>query len=168
MANGLTYTRKTSSADETKQLAATLAPHLRAGDVVMLNGDLGAGKTQFVQGVAAGLGIADDVTSPTFNILLTYEGGDLPLNHFDLYRLETPDQLEDIGYWDTLEGDGASFVEWGDRFPNDQPVDYIELTIAVEDDQTRAVTAHAFGERARRLLFLWGSSDDAQLEQIDD
>ena len=75
MANGLTYTRKTTSPEATKQLASTLAPYLRAGDVVVLEGDLGAGKTQFVQGVAAGLGIRDQVTSPTFNILLSYPEG---------------------------------------------------------------------------------------------
>lgn len=80
--------RKTTSSEATKQLAATLAPYLQAGDVIVLSGDLGAGKTQFVQGVAAGLGVRDQVTSPTFNILLTYPAGSLPLYHFDLYRLE--------------------------------------------------------------------------------
>ena len=109
--------RKTTSPEATKQLASTLAPYLRAGDVVVLEGDLGAGKTQFVQGVAAGLGIRDQVTSPTFNILLSYPEGSLPLYHFDLYRLEHPDELEDIGYFETIDGDGASFVEWGEKFP---------------------------------------------------
>ncbi len=71
MANGLTYTRKTSSTEGTKQLASTLAPYLHPGDVVVLSGDLGAGKTQFVQGVAAALGVRAPVTSPTFNILLS-------------------------------------------------------------------------------------------------
>ena len=86
MANGLTYIRKTTSPEATKQLASTLAPYLHAGDVIVLSGDLGAGKTQFVQGVAAALGVRDQVTSPTFNILLQYPGGRLPLYHFDLYR----------------------------------------------------------------------------------
>ena len=75
--------------------------YLQAGDVIVLSGDLGAGKTQFVQGVAAGLGVRDQVTSPTFNILLTYPAGSLPLYHFDLYRLEEADELEDIGYYET-------------------------------------------------------------------
>ncbi len=109
--------RKTTSSEATKQLAATLSPYLQAGDVIVLSGDLGAGKTQFVQGVAAGLGVRDQVTSPTFNILLTYPAGSLPLYHFDLYRLDDADELEDIGYYETIDGDGASFIEWGENSP---------------------------------------------------
>ena len=87
MANGLTYQRTTTTPEATKQLAATLAPYLHAGDTIVLTGDLGAGKTQFVQGVAAALGVRAAVTSPTFNILLEYHDGRLPLYHYDLYRL---------------------------------------------------------------------------------
>ena len=96
MANGLTYKRVTTTPLATKQLAATLAAHLRPNDVVVLIGDLGAGKTQFVQGIADGLGVKDQVTSPTFNIQVTYDGGRLPLHHFDLYRLEQEEELDDI------------------------------------------------------------------------
>lgn len=167
MASRLTYIRTLSSLEETDRFASTLAPLLRSGDVVMLNGTLGAGKTRFVQGVAAALGIHDDVTSPTFNILLSYEGRDIELNHFDLYRLETEDQLEDIGYWDVLEGDGVSFIEWGDRFPDDQPIDFIELAISVEDGQTRTVRVRACGERAQCLLLSWANDKNAQLRKID-
>ena len=165
MANGLTYVRQTTSTEATKQLAATLAPYLRPGDVIVLNGDLGAGKTQFVQGVAAGLGIGGPVTSPTFNILLSYMDGALPLFHFDLYRLEDPDELEDIGYFETVDGPGATFIEWGEKFPEALPYGYLEIDITVNESGIRLVQAHSFGERARNLLFVWAKDSKSRLAQ---
>lgn len=167
MANGLTYTRKSESSAETKDFAATLAPLLREGDVVILNGDLGAGKTQFVQGVAEALGINELVTSPTFTIMLSYQGDQLTLNHFDLYRLEDPDELDDIGYWEILENGGVSFVEWGDRFPNHAPTDFVEIGITVDAEGMRTVRARAYGERARRLLYIWAQDKEAKLKKIE-
>lgn len=165
MANGLTYTRTSVSPDATKQLAATLAPLLRAGDVILLSGDLGAGKTQFVQGVAAKLGVTGAVTSPTFNIMMAYEKASLPLYHFDLYRLESPDELEDIGYFEILDGPGASFVEWGDKFPDELPYEYLEIDITVNEDETRTFRMHAYGDRPRRLLFLWAKDSRSRLRK---
>lgn len=165
MANGLTYVRQTTSTEATKQLAATLAPYLRAGDVIVLNGDLGAGKTQFVQGVASGLGIGGPVTSPTFNILLSYMDGKLPLFHFDLYRLDESDQLEDIGYYETVDGPGATFIEWGEKFPDALPYGYLEIDITVNENGIRVVHAHSFGERARNLLFVWAKDSKSRLAQ---
>ena len=163
MANGLTYTRKTTSPEATKQLASTLAPYLHEGDVIVLSGDLGAGKTQFVQGVAAALGVRDQVTSPTFNILLQYPSGTLPLYHFDLYRLEHPDELEDIGYFETIDGDGVSFVEWGEKFPESLPYGYLEVSITVDSDGNRQVCAQSLGDRARQLLFVWAKDSKSRL-----
>lgn len=163
MANGLTYTRNTTSADATKQLARTLAPYLHPGDVVVLTGDLGAGKTQFVQGVAAGLGIQAQVTSPTFPILMTYQSGRLPLHHFDLYRLDSPAQLEDIGYYEVIDGNGASFIEWGEKFPDELPYMYLEICIRVREDGSRRVIAHSFGQRARQLLTVWAADSKSRL-----
>lgn len=155
--------RKTTSPETTKQLAATLAPYLRAGDVIVLTGDLGAGKTQFVQGVAAGLGVRDQVTSPTFNILLAYQAGALPLYHFDLYRLDSADQLEETGYYDTIDADGASFIEWGEKFPEALPYGYLEVSIRVDVEGNRCLRAHAYGDRARQLLFVWAKDSKSRL-----
>ncbi|WP_232050924.1 tRNA (adenosine(37)-N6)-threonylcarbamoyltransferase complex ATPase subunit type 1 TsaE [Arabiibacter massiliensis] len=163
MGTGLTYLRKTTSPEATKQLASTLAPYLRAGDVIVLSGDLGAGKTQFVQGVAAGLGVRAPVTSPTFNILLSYPEGTLPLHHFDLYRLDDIDELEDIGFYETLDADGASFVEWGEKFPDALPYGYLDVVVTVDAEGNRVVRVHAFGDRARRLLTVWANDSKSRL-----
>lgn len=168
MANGLTYTRVSHGVYDTKQLASTLGPFLRAGDIIMLNGDLGAGKTQFVQGVADSLGVLANVVSPTFNIVLEYQGREMPLYHFDLYRLESRDQLEDIGYWDILEGDGVSFIEWGDKFPQSAPLDYLEIRIEHDKGDGRTISCRAHGQRARRLLFLWSRDERTQLDPVPD
>ena len=167
MANGLTYARKTNSVEETQQLAQTLAKYLHPADVVVLTGDLGAGKTHFVQGVAQGLGITAPVTSPTFNVLLEYDEGRIPLYHFDLYRLEDADQLEDVGYFDVIESDGVSFIEWGEKFPRALPYGYLEIRIQVLPEGSRRVIAHALGSRARQLLCVWASDAKARLTKTE-
>lgn len=163
MANGLTYTRKATSVEATKQLGATLAPYLHAGDVIVLSGDLGAGKTQFVQGVARGLGIQGDVVSPTFNLVIEYMGGSLPLYHFDLYRLEDASELEDIGYYDLIEGDGASFLEWGEKFPEALPYGYLDISIRVDASGARVICVQSIGDRARQLLCVWANDSRSHL-----
>ena len=165
MANGLTYQRTTTTPEATKQLAATLAPYLHAGDTIVLTGDLGAGKTQFVQGVAAALGVRAAVTSPTFNILLEYHDGRLPLYHYDLYRLDARWQLEDIDYYSAIDGDGdgTAFVEWAEKFPEDMPYDYLEITITADGDGARRIVAHSFGSRSRQLLCVWANDSKSRL-----
>ena len=106
----------TSSRDETIALGEKIGRALRPGDVLVLTGDLGAGKTQLTKGLAAGMGVSDDVTSPTFTIEMVYEGSEMPLYHFDLYRLDDADQLEDTGIFDVLGADGVCAVEWGEQF----------------------------------------------------
>ncbi len=105
----------TASVEQTEQAGAQLARRLSPGDVVALTGDLGAGKTAFVRGLAAGLGVSQPVTSPTFTIVNEYEGGRCPLFHFDLYRLEDGDALFDIGWEDYLSRGGICAVEWSER-----------------------------------------------------
>ena len=110
-----------------------LGRELAAGDVLVLTGDLGAGKTQLTKGIAAALGCEGDVTSPTFTIEMVYEGGRLPLYHFDLYRLDDPNQLEDIGLYDVLGADGVCVIEWGEQFA-DELGDYVSIRVTRLDD----------------------------------
>lgn len=106
----------TGSREETIALGEKIGRSLEAGDVLVLTGDLGAGKTQLTKGIAAGMGVVGDVTSPTFTIEMVYEGAEMPLYHFDLYRLDDPDQLEDTGIFDVLGADGVCSIEWGEQF----------------------------------------------------
>ena len=108
----MTYT--THTPEETEALGAQLAGSLKAGDVVAFTGDLGAGKTAFTRGIARGLGVPGRVTSPTFTIVNEYEGGRLPLFHFDMYRLGSSDELFDIGWEDYLSRGGVCVVEWSE------------------------------------------------------
>lgn len=149
----------TASTEETIALGERLGKELRAGDVLVLTGDLGAGKTQLTKGIAAGMGVVDDVTSPTFNILMVYEGEQMPLYHFDLYRLDDPDQLEDIGFYDALEGDGPCVIEWGEQFSDEIGSERLDVYLTRLDDQagvgeepSREVRLVAHGARAEEVV----------------
>ena len=102
------------SEKETFAIAKELAENAKAGDVYCLSGDLGVGKTVFTKGFAAGLGITEPVSSPTFTIVQIYEEGRLPLYHFDVYRIEDIEEMEEIGYEDCFYGEGVSLVEWAE------------------------------------------------------
>lgn len=149
------HTIETTSVDRTKHLAALLAQVATPGTVVALEGDLGAGKTHFVQGFAEGLGVTDAVTSPTFNVMVAYTGGRLPLYHFDLYRLEDALELEDIAFYDYVESNGASCIEWARKFEREIPDDALWLSITTAEDDTRIVNARAESARAEQLLRAW-------------
>lgn len=151
----------TSSADQTRLAGALLGGVARSGDVVALSGGLGAGKTALVQGLAQGLGVLGHVPSPTFNILLVH-AGELPLYHFDLYRLERPEQLVDIDFWETLESDGVSAIEWADRFPGELPCDRLDVTLEPVDDTTRVVRISGTGSRSSALARAWVDAWDAR------
>lgn len=105
---------------ETFELGRSLAAQLRRGDVLALAGDLGAGKTQFAKGIAAGLGVSSEVMSPTFTLIHEHEGR-LPFFHIDLYRLESEEEVLRIGLDDYLAGEGVTLVEWADKFPGLMP-----------------------------------------------
>jgi tRNA threonylcarbamoyladenosine biosynthesis protein TsaE len=108
---------RSNSEAETEALGGRLAQVLKPGSVVAFTGDLGAGKTAFVRGLARGLGITQRVTSPTYTIANEYEGGRLPLFHFDLYRLSGEDELYEIGWEDYLARGGVCALEWSERAP---------------------------------------------------
>lgn len=128
-----------ASADETIALGRSIAATLRRGDVLALCGDLGAGKTHFVKGLAAGLDAQSGVTSPTFTLIHEYRGGRLPLYHFDFYRLEDEDEALKIGLDEYLDGDGVSVIEWADKFPALLPPHTRWLRFTHRADGTRAI-----------------------------
>ncbi len=122
---------------ETFEIGRRLAAELHRGDVLALAGDLGAGKTHFTKGIAAGLGIDAGVTSPTFTLIHEYPGGRLPLYHIDLYRLEAAGEALDMGIDDYLGGDGVTVVEWADKFAELLPRNarWIQFRVLEGDDR---------------------------------
>ena len=132
----------TRSEAETEALGARLAAALTPGAVVAYRGGLGMGKTAFTRGLARGLGYKGRVTSPTFTIVNEYEGGRLPLFHFDMYRLEGADALFDIGWEDYLDRGGVCAVEWSELTEEALPPETVFVTIArsPEDDTSRVIT----------------------------
>jgi tRNA threonylcarbamoyladenosine biosynthesis protein TsaE len=150
------FTFTTRDERETRDAGERLASELTDGDVLVLCGDLGAGKTAFVRGIARGLGYDDPVTSPTFNILVAHEGP-LRLNHFDLYRLDEASQLEDVDFWGVIEGGGVTAIEWGDRFPSALPPEYVEIAIVFLDADAREFRVQGVGVRGERLVAAWAA-----------
>ena len=130
---------ETHSESETEAVGRTLAQRLEPGAVVLISGDLGAGKTAFVRGLAEGLGIAPaEVSSPTFTLIQEYRGGRLGLYHVDLYRL-TSKEVDDLGLDDLMLEGGVMAVEWPDRLP--RPVEgAVQVDIQLVDDSTRSIT----------------------------
>lgn len=127
-----------NSESDTADIGRSLAKRLRAGAVVALYGDLGAGKTAFVRGLASGLGVKCRVTSPTFTIVNEYMGA-LPLFHFDMYRLKSEDELFDIGWEDYLQRDGVVAVEWSEKAENAFPAGTVRVRITKTGEHSRAV-----------------------------
>lgn len=142
------YERMINSEQETQALAEQMAARLHAGDVLTLEGDLGAGKTTFTKSVAKGLGIKRNVNSPTFTILKQYEGR-LPLNHLDVYRLANSD--EDLGWDELFYGDAVSIIEWAHLIEEDLPAERLAIQILRIDENARKFTFMPLGERYEQL-----------------
>ena len=120
---------ETRSPEETYELGRKIGLQARPGQVYTLTGDLGVGKTVFTQGVAAGLGITEPVSSPTFTIVQVYEEGRLPFYHFDVYRIGDIEEMEEIGYDDYFFGKGICLIEWAELIEEILPDDRISITI---------------------------------------
>ena len=126
---------ETVSAQETFDLGCRMGREARAGQVFTLDGELGTGKTVFAQGFARGLGVRGTVNSPTFTILQVYEDGRLPLFHFDVYRIEDPEEMEEIGYEDYFYGDGVCLVEWAGQIEELIPPEAVHITIEKDPEK---------------------------------
>src|SRR3954466_16147064 len=129
----------THSEEETATVGRELAAALSAGDVLLLSGDLGAGKTAFVRGLAEGLGVSrDEVSSPTFTLIQEYRGGRLPLFHVDLYRIDDPREFDELGL-DEIADDGVLAIEWAEKLPAAPRRGAIVVRIAHGDDDQRQI-----------------------------
>jgi tRNA threonylcarbamoyladenosine biosynthesis protein TsaE len=130
---------RTANATGTRGVATAISQVAAAGDLVLLAGELGAGKTTFAQGFAAGLGISDPVTSPTFTLVREYEGPGLGLRHLDVYRLEQLSEATDLGLAEMLDEDAVMLVEWGDAIVAALPPDHLDvrITFGAGDDDRR-------------------------------
>ncbi|MBO8171650.1 MAG: tRNA (adenosine(37)-N6)-threonylcarbamoyltransferase complex ATPase subunit type 1 TsaE [Bacillaceae bacterium] len=142
------YEWKTNSVEETQILAESLGEILKPGDLITLEGDLGAGKTSFTQGLARGLDISDTVNSPTFTIIKEYEGR-LPLYHIDVYRVG--EELQDLGYEEYFEGDGVTVVEWASMVEDLLPEERLAVEIVKADDNSRIIRMIPYGTRFEKL-----------------
>ncbi len=138
-------TGSTTSVEDTRSLGAALAELAHPGDVVVLAGDLGTGKTAFVQGLARGLGVSEPVTSPAFVIVRTYPGR-LPLVHVDVYRLDHLQEVVDLGLPELVDEDGVAAIEWGDVVLPTLPADFLEVRFDQGDsDDDRTISFEAIG-----------------------
>jgi tRNA threonylcarbamoyladenosine biosynthesis protein TsaE len=131
-ARAATLVARTTSAAETQQLAAALAALVQPGDLVVLAGDLGAGKTTFTQGFGRALGVTEPITSPTFTLAQQYEGR-LPVHHLDVYRLEQLAEVAELGLSELLDDGGVVLIEWGDAILGVLPADYLEVRLTYGD-----------------------------------
>ena len=135
-----------------EELGVRLAGELAPGDTVALNGDLGAGKTCLIQGICRGLGVQDWVNSPTFILINEYRGrADVPIYHFDLYRIQAPEELEDLGAEEYFSSAGICLIEWAERAAALLPPQRVEVELAWVADQVRRITIHGKPDREDAL-----------------
>ena len=136
----------THSPEETRAFGRRLADHLMPGDVLLFYGNLGAGKSEMTRGIAEGLGVSGPVTSPSFTILNVYDDGRVPLYHFDWYRLESAEELYEMGMDEYLGGDGVAVVEWPTQCPEAIPDTHLAVTLKPVGESDREITLTPMGD----------------------
>jgi tRNA threonylcarbamoyladenosine biosynthesis protein TsaE len=142
----VTIALRTGSAEATRSVAGVIARNARRGDLVLLVGDLGAGKTTFAQGFAKALGIDEQVTSPTFTLARTYPGR-LPMNHVDVYRLDRMAEVGDLALGELIDSDGVTLIEWGDAILAALPAVYLEVRLEHGDEpEDRVIGVRGVGQ----------------------
>lgn len=151
---------RSGSTEQTRMIGERLGALLEPGDVLVLTGDLGAGKTQLTKGIARAMGVEGEVTSPTFALEAVHEGAEMPLYHFDLYRLHDPDELGDAGLWDVLGGDGPCVIEWGEQFADEIGDERLDVFVTRLEEET------APGEEPQRTVRF--VAHDSRGEQVVD
>ncbi|MBW6408865.1 tRNA (adenosine(37)-N6)-threonylcarbamoyltransferase complex ATPase subunit type 1 TsaE [Clostridium weizhouense] len=138
------------SIDDTTKLGKKIGESVNSGDIICLTGDLGTGKTHITKGIALGLDIKDDITSPTFTIVNEYEDGRLKLNHFDVYRVNDPDEIYAIGFDDYIFSESVSIIEWANYIEEILPDDFLHINIEKDlskGDDYRKITLTPYGKR---------------------
>jgi tRNA threonylcarbamoyladenosine biosynthesis protein TsaE len=153
---------RSSGPDDTRAIAGVLADHLVAGDLVALSGELGAGKTAFVQGAARALGVGERVTSPSFVLVKSYHDGRLPVTHVDVYRLATFQDVLELGD-EVLDPAGVTFLEWADAIAGLLPEDRVEVEVVLADldapDGDRLLALQACGRTRERFAVIAAACD---------
>ena len=146
--------KKSLNFKEIDIVAEKLAKIAKSGDVVVLIGDLGTGKTTFVQRFAKELGVTENLKSPTFNYVLEYYSGKIPLYHFDVYRISDSEEVYEIGYEDYINGNGVSIIEWGDLIEGELPKEYIKISLDYcgEDERYFEISYIGNKEKEKELL----------------
>ena len=141
------------STNDTLNIGKTIAKSLRKTDIICLFGELGSGKTVLTKGIASGLGIKKNkVISPSFVLIRQYALARIPLYHFDLYRLDAPEDILALGYEEYLYDDGVTVIEWADRLKYILPKEYLKISLRVDSTLGRSLEFSAFGKRYKQLL----------------